>query len=152
MNNTPESDPGIRDRSTPRTPLVLLSIVFIILVAFSVLGAVSESHYILGAMGLIDFAFIDPATELTGDFIFCLGPLFLVTFLVGRSLQRQGGNPVLYASITTAVVSAFVGLASLSDIRSLVAFMLVPVGIAGALLSRRKRPPEHPTASSDELG
>src|SRR5688500_425037 len=59
---------------------ILISIPIIFLIALSMLLLVENTELILGALGIIQFSFVNPATELFGTLCFPIGVIILITY------------------------------------------------------------------------
>jgi len=83
----PEQPPArtSHDAAKTREPVkrTLLSMTLVVLMSLSVFSTAVNGHFLAGALGFVQFAYLDPTSEFLGSFFLCIGPLYLATLLAG---------------------------------------------------------------------
>jgi len=131
---------------------ILISIPFIVLIVLSMLLLVENTELILGAFGIVQFSFIDPATELFGTLCFPIGPVLLITYWYARWAAKNQVNVNLVGSWTLLIFGIILALLYMPDPlldsffpeqyrigRTILSVGLACLGIFGLIYSRFRK-------------
>ena len=130
---------------------LLISILLIILIAFNLLLLIENTELIFGALGIIQFSFINPATEFFGVLCF-LGPSLLVTYLYARWTTKNQVNVNVLGSWTLLILGIILALVYMPDPlldsffpeqyrmgRTILSIVFACLGIFGLIYSRLRK-------------
>ncbi len=94
---------------------ILISIPLIVLIAVSMLLLVENTELIFGALGIIQFSFIDPGIEFVGMFCFPIGPILLITYWYAKWAAKNQVNVNVLGSWTLLVLGIILALVFMPD-------------------------------------
>lgn len=131
---------------------ILISIPLIVLVALSMLLLVENTELILGTLGIVQFSFIDPATEFFGTLCFPIGPILLITYWYARWAAKNQVNVNAVGSWSLLILGIILALIYMPDPlldrffpeqyrigRMLLSIVLACLGLFGLIYSRFKK-------------
>ena len=131
---------------------ILISIPFIVLIALTMLLLVDNSELIFGALGIIQFSSINPATELFGTLCLPIGVVLLITYFYAKWANKNQVNVNVVGSWTLLILGIILALIYMPDPlldrffpeqyrigRMLLSIGLVSLGILGLIYSRYRK-------------
>ena len=131
---------------------ILISIPIIVLIALGMLLLVENTELILGALGIIQFSFVNPATELFGTMCFPIGVIFLITYFYARWAIKNQVNLITVGSWTLLIFGIIFALIYMPDPlldrffpeqyrigRMILSIGLASIGILGLIYSRFRK-------------